>query len=295
MAQKVTDPNCKPIPGCLSHLTAPQQHALDKFKKELQAEQVFPEDRIDDATLLRFLRARKFDVALVKAMIINCEKWRKEFGVDNIVKHFDFPEKEEVDKYYPQFYHKIDKDGHPIYIEQLGKPNFKALYACTTQDRLLKHLIWEYKKFITSHLPACSAAVGHPVKTSSTILDFKDISLSNFYHVKDYIMATSSIGQDCYPKCIGKFYIINAPWLFSGVWTVIKPWLDKVTVTKIAILGKDYKDTLLAQIPKENLPKELGGGCTCGKGCSLSDEGPWNKAKWQKIEAEMSNGSAKTA
>ncbi|KIK59974.1 hypothetical protein GYMLUDRAFT_244755 [Collybiopsis luxurians FD-317 M1] len=197
-------------------------------------------------------------------MIIDCKKWRKEFGVDDIVKNFDFPEKEEVDKYYLQFYHKMDKDGRPIYIEQLGKLDFKALYACTTQDRLLKCLIWE-------------------------------MSLSNFYRVKDYVMATSSIGQDRYPECMGKFYIINAPWLFSGVWTVIKPWLDEVTVAKIAILGKDYKDMLLAQIPKENLPKELGGGCTCEKGCSLGDEGPGNEAKWQKIEAEMSNGSPKTA
>ncbi|KIK53132.1 hypothetical protein GYMLUDRAFT_250563 [Collybiopsis luxurians FD-317 M1] len=180
-------------------------------------------------------------MALAKAMIINCEKWRKEFRVDDIVKNFDFPEKEEVDKYYPQFYHKMDKDGRPIYIEQLRKLDFKALYACTTQDRLLKHLIWEYEKFITSRLPAY------------------------------YVMAASFIDQDRYPECMGKFYIINAPWLFSGVWTVIKPWLDKVTVAKIVILGKDYKDMLLAQIPKENLPKELGGGCTCGKGCSLSE------------------------
>ncbi|KIK49796.1 hypothetical protein GYMLUDRAFT_51521 [Collybiopsis luxurians FD-317 M1] len=236
MPQGVTDLNYKPLPGRLGNLTVPQQHALDKFKKELQEEGVFVEERMDDATLLWF-------------------------------------------------------DGRPIYIEQLGKLDFKALYACTTQDRLLKRLVWEYEKFITSRLPACSAAVGHPVETSCTILDLKDVSLSNFYRVKDYIMAASSIGQDRYPECMGKFYIINAP----GVWTVIKPWLDEVTVAKIAILGKDYKDTLLAQIPKENLPKELGGGCTCGKGRSLSDEGPWNEAKWQKIEAEMSNGSAKTA
>ncbi|KIK60005.1 hypothetical protein GYMLUDRAFT_44015 [Collybiopsis luxurians FD-317 M1] len=295
MPQGVTDPNYKPLPGRLGNLTVPQQHALDKFKKELQEEGVFVEERMDDATLLRFLRARKFDVALAKAMIIDCEKWRKEFGVDDIVKNFDFPEKEEVDKYYPQFYHKMDKDGRPIYIEQLGKLDFKALYACTTQDRLLKCLVWEYEKFLTSRLPACSAAVGHPVETSCPILDLKDVSLSNFFWVKDYVMAASSIGQDRYPECMGKFYIINAPWLFSGVWMIIKPWLDEVTVAKIAILGKDYKDTLLAQIPKENLPKELGGGCTCGKGCSLSDEGPWSEAKWQKIEAEMSNGSAKTA
>jgi hypothetical protein len=35
----------------------------------------------------RFLRARKFDVALAKTMIINSEKWRKDFGVDDIVKY----------------------------------------------------------------------------------------------------------------------------------------------------------------------------------------------------------------
>ncbi|KIK59936.1 hypothetical protein GYMLUDRAFT_168628 [Collybiopsis luxurians FD-317 M1] len=292
MPQGVTDPNYKPLPGRLSHLTVPQQHELDKFKKELQEEGIFVEERMDDTTLSQFVSFAS--IYSTKAMIINCEKWRKEFGVDDIVKNFDFPEKEEVDKYYLQFYHKMDKDGHPIYIEQLRKLDFKALYVCTTQDHLLKHLVWEYEKFITSHLPTCSAAVGHPVETSCTILDLKDVSLSNFYRVKDYVMAASSIGQDCYPECMGKFYIINALWLFSGVWMVIKPWLDEVTVAKIAILGKDYKDTL-AQISKENLPKELRGGCTCGKGCSLSDEGPWNKAKWQKIEAEMSNGSAKTA
>ena len=75
---------------------------------------------------------------------------------------------------------------------------------------------------------------------------------------------------------MGKFYIINAPWAFSAVWTVIKPWLDEVTVKKIDILGGSYKDTLLKQIPAQNLPKEFGGACECTGGCSMSDAGPWN-------------------
>ncbi|KAF5356662.1 hypothetical protein D9757_013142 [Collybiopsis confluens] len=295
LPEGITDPNYKPLPGRLGNLTVPQQHALEKFKKELQDEGVFVEERMDDATLLRFLRARKFDVALAKTMIIECEKWRKEFGVDDIVNTFDFTEKVEVDKYYPQFYHKMDKDGRPIYIEQLSKFDYKALYACTTQDRLLKHLVWEYEKFLTSRLPACSAAVGHPVETSCTILDLNSVSLSNFYRVKDYVMAAASIGQNRYPECMGKFYIINAPWLFSGVWSVIKPWLDEVTVKKIDILGKDYQGALLDQIPAENLPKELGGTCSCANGCSLSDEGPWTEEKWRKVETEMGNGSAHAA
>lgn len=35
------------------------------------------------------------------------------------------------------------------------------------------------------------------------------------------------------------------------------------TIAKIQILGSDYKDTLLKQIPPENLPSFLGGECTC--------------------------------
>jgi hypothetical protein len=36
------------------------------------------------------------------------EKWRKDFKVDELYDNFEYPEKEEVDKWYPQYYHKTD-------------------------------------------------------------------------------------------------------------------------------------------------------------------------------------------
>ena len=172
---------------------------------------------------------------------------------------------------------KKTKDGRPIYIEQLGRLDIKALYSITTQDRLLKRLICEYERSMRFRMPASSQAVGHPVETFCTILDLKDVSLTNFYRVKDYIMAASKIGQDRYPEIMGKFYIINAPWTFHAVYSVIKNFLDEVTINKIDILGGTYKDKLLAQIPAENLPKEFGGACECESpgGCSMSNAGPW--------------------
>ena len=125
--------------------------------------------------------------------------------------------------------------------------------------------------------PACEATVGHPVETFCTILDLKGAAISNFYRVKDYVSKASSVGQDRYPETMGKFYIINAPFGFSALWNVVKPWLDEFTVKKIDILGSKYQDTLLQQIPKENLSSEFGGSCKCAGGCSLSDAGPWNK------------------
>jgi hypothetical protein len=272
------------------------------------------------------LRARKFDVAKTKAMILSAEQWRKDFKVDEIVKYglpvilwttmftmryrnFVFTEKEEVDKYYPQYYHKMDKvtfvpcfryatslvdhnddqDGRPVYIQRLGKLDVSALDAVTTKERQLQRFVLEYEKFLTERLPACSKAVGHPVETSCTIMDLAGVSITSFYRVKDYVFQAAGIGQDRYPECMGKFYIINAPWAFSTVWSIIKPWLDEVTVAKIDILGSaSVKEKLLSQIPAENLPVEFGGTCRCPGGCSLSDVGPWNP---QVLE----NGSAGAA
>ena len=152
----------------------------------------------------------------------------------------------------------------------------KALNAATTTERQLQRLVLEYEKSLTERLPACSLAIGHPVETFCTILDLGSVSLSNFYRVKDYVSAAASIGQDRYPETMGKFYIINASWAFSAVWAIIRPWLDEVTAAKVEIVGGGYKEALLKQIPKENLPKEFGGECQCVGGCSMSDAGPWN-------------------
>lgn len=169
------------------------------------------------------------------------------------------------------------QDGRPVYIQRLGKIDVNALNAITTQDRQLRRFVLEYEKFLTERLPACSKAVGHPVETSCTILDLAGVSITSFYRVKDYVFQAAGIGQDRYPECMGKFYIINAPWAFTSVWAMIKPWLDEVTVAKIDIVGSGYvREKLLSQIPAENLPVEFGGSCQCVGGCSLSDVGPWN-------------------
>jgi hypothetical protein len=167
-----------------------------------------------------------------------------------------------------------------------------VLYEITSQERLLNRLICEYERSLRKRMPAAARVVGHPVETFCTIMDLQGVTLSNFYRVKDYVMATASIGQNRYPEIMGKFYIINAPWTFSVVWAAIKPWLDEVTVSKIDIVGSSYRDKLLAQIPSENLPREFGGTCECRGGCALSDAGPWNDEKEGEGEEEKEKGEA---
>lgn len=116
------------------------------------------------------------------------------------------------------------------------------------------------------------------METSCTIMDLNNSSIFSLLNgkVQDYVKKATSVGQDHYPETMGKFYVINAPWGFSMAWSLIRPWLDEATAKKINILGSDYKDELLKQVPPESLPRELGGTCECKGGCSLSDAGPWN-------------------
>ncbi|KAK6458765.1 CRAL-TRIO domain-containing protein [Scheffersomyces xylosifermentans] len=271
--------------GYTSNLTDEQKAILKQFHDELAAMGFV--DRLDDPTLLRFLRARKFDLAKAKLMFCNCEKWRKDFGTNTILEDFHYTEKPLVASLYPQYYHKTDKDGRPVYFEELGKVNLPEMLKLTTQERMLKNLTWEYESMLHYRLPACSRKAGNLVETSCTIMDLKGISLSTAYQVTGYVREASIIGQDYYPETMGKFYLINAPFGFSTVFKLFKPFLDPVTVSKIFILGSSYKKELLKQIPAENLPAKFGGTSTSSdQDLLLNDVGPWREKEFIGPEGE---------
>ncbi|APA14359.1 hypothetical protein SS1G_11820 [Sclerotinia sclerotiorum 1980 UF-70] len=278
--------------GHPGHTTPEQDAQVEQLRLKLEAAGFT--ERLDTLTLLRFLRARKFDVPLAEKMFVEAEQWRKDFGLDELVRTFDYKEKEEVFKYYPQYYHKTDKDGRPVYIEQMGNIDLNAMYKITSSERMLQNLAVEYEKMADPRLPACSRKAGSLLETCCSIMDLKGVGLTKVPSVYSYVRQASVMSQNYYPERLGKLYLINAPWGFSTVWGVMKGWLDPITVSKIHILGSGYQKELLAQVPKENLPKVFGGTCECKGGCAMSDEGPWTDPAWAKppkwASAEKTNG-----
>lgn len=53
------------------------------------------------------------------------------------------------------------------------------------------------------------------------------------------------ISLDYYPEIMGKLTIINAPFIFTGIYAVVKGWIDEKTRRKISILGSNYMKTIL--------------------------------------------------
>nr|GMD99859.1 phosphatidylinositol/phosphatidylcholine transfer protein SFH8-like [Ipomoea batatas] len=252
--------------------------AVSTFREVLIMENLLPRKHDDYHELLRFLKARKFDIEKAKKMWVNMLQWRQDFGTDTIMEDFDFRERNEMLQCYPQGYHGVDKAGRPIYIERLGKLNVDKLLEVTTLDRYIKYHVQEFEKSLKIRFPACTKAAQRHIDSSLTILDVEGVVLKNLTKpMREFIMELQKIDNDIYPETLGQMFIINAGPGFRLLWNVLKPFIDPYTASKIHVLDNSYRSKLLEVINESELPEFLGGSCSCAKdgGCLRADKGPW--------------------
>ncbi|TKY58488.1 Phosphatidylinositol/phosphatidylcholine transfer protein SFH13 [Spatholobus suberectus] len=266
---------------------AREESAVQELRQRLLQRGLMPPRHDDYHALLRFLKARDFNIEKTIQMWEEMLMWRKEYGTDAILQDFEFEELEEVLQYYPQGYHGVDKEGRPVYIERLGKAHPTRLMRITTIDRYLKYHVQEFERALQDKFPACSIAVKRRISSTTTILDVQGLGMKNFSPTAASLLAAiTKVDNSYYPETLHRMYIINAgPGFKRMLWPAAQKFLDAKTIAKIQVLEPKSLCKLLDIIDSSQLPDFLGGSCTCpGQGgCLRSSKGPWNDPDIMKL------------
>ena len=234
---------------------------------------------LDNDFLILFLRARKLNVKKATRMLMDYYHFKAKMNLDNLYSNYIFKEKYKLQLLFPHGFHKITKEGYPVYFQIMGKLNAEELFKLGTPDEITKYSVKIYEILERDYFKICSKLKNKYVHGVFNIIDFRNIKATSLLNknLLSYIKETFKICQDYYPESLAGCYILNAGLAFRTFYSAVKVFLDSKTREKIKVFGENYKDGLLERIDADCLPTFFGGTCDCPGGCLFSNAGPWKK------------------
>ncbi|KAK8301051.1 hypothetical protein V6Z12_D05G436100 [Gossypium hirsutum] len=201
--------------------------------------------------LVRFLKARDWNVQKAHKMLIDCLQWRLQNEIDNILSKPIIP----VDLYRAVRDSQLvgvsgySKEGHPVIAIGIGLSTYdKASVNYYVQSHIQMN---EYRDRVV--LPTATEKYGRHISTCLKILDMTGLKLSALNQIK-LLSTIATIDDLNYPEKTGTYYIVNAPYIFSACWKAVKPLLQERTKRKIQVLQGCGRDELLKIMDYSSLP-----------------------------------------
>jgi len=156
-------------------------------------------DERSDVILLKFLRAREFKVKEAFTMLKNTIRWRKEFGMEELMEEKLGDELEKV-----VFMHGFDKEGHPVCYNIYGEFQNKDLYRKTFSDeeKREKFLRWRIQ-FLEKSIRKLDFNPGG-ICTIVQVNDLKNSPGPAKWELRQATKNALQLLQDNYPEFVAK-------------------------------------------------------------------------------------------
>ncbi|KAG9448572.1 hypothetical protein H6P81_008537 [Aristolochia fimbriata] len=202
-------------------------------------------------TLIRFLKARDWNVNKAHKMLIDCLNWRIQNEIDSILSKPIVP----VEVYRAVRESQLiglsgySNEGLPVFAVGVGQSTFdKASVHYYVQSHIQ---INEYRDQVV--LPLATMKYGRHIGTCVKVLDMTGLKLSALNQIK-LLTVISTIDDLNYPEKTDTYYIVNAPYIFSACWKVVKPLLQERTRRKVQVLQGNGREELLKIMDYASLP-----------------------------------------
>ncbi|ODQ56346.1 CRAL/TRIO domain-containing protein [Saitoella complicata NRRL Y-17804] len=204
-----------------------------------------------DALMLRFLRARKWDVQNALIMLVSTIHWRStEMDVDELVFSGEEGAAKAADdgtikqlRMGKAFVHGTDKQGRPICVIR------SRLHHAKDQNEE------SMERFTILLMESTRLMLKEPADTATIIMDLNGFSMANMdYTPLKFIIKCF---EAHYPESLGVCLVHKAPWVAQGIWKIVKGWLDPVVASKIHFTNSQAD--LEQFISPNHIYTELGG------------------------------------
>ncbi|KAK4840567.1 hypothetical protein QYF36_012533 [Acer negundo] len=212
-------------------------------------------DERSDVILLKFLRARDFKVKESFSMLKNTIKWRKEFGIEELVDEDLGDDLKKV-----VFMHGFDKHGHPVCYNVYGEFQNKELYQHAFSDEAKRERFLRWRiQFLERSIRKLDFTPGG-ISTIVQVNDLKNSPGLGKWELRQATKHALQLLQDNYPEFVAKQVFINVPWWYLAVNRMISPFLTQRTRSKFVFAGPSKSaETLFRYVAAEQVPVKYGG------------------------------------
>ncbi|RVD80770.1 uncharacterized protein DFL_008662 [Arthrobotrys flagrans] len=209
-----------------------------------------------DALLLRFLRARKWDVEKALVMMVSTMHWRgQEVHVEDIAREGEATAfaAEKTDKTAEGFMKQLRMGKS--YIHGTDREERPVCYVNVRLHKAADQTPESLERYTIYLIETTRLMLKQPVDTAAIVFDMTGFGMANMDYTPVKFMIKCFEAH--YPECLGICLVHNAPWIFQGIWKIIRGWLDPVVASKVHFTTKTTD--LTEFISLSQLPKSLGG------------------------------------
>ncbi|NXX17847.1 S14L2 protein, partial [Podargus strigoides] len=217
----------------------------------------------DDYFLLKWLRARCFDLPKAEAMLRK-GPWR---GLSSCLRGVCSPPERSV---LPQVIRKYmsggmcgyDREGSPIWYDIIGPLDAKGLLFSASKQDLLKNKFRDCE-VLRRECEQQSQKLGKKIEMVLMVYDCEGLGLKHLWKpaVETYGELLSMFEEN-YPESLKRLFIVKAPKIFPVAYNLVKHFLSEDTRKKVVVLGSNWKEVLQKYIDPEQIPVEYGGTLT---------------------------------